>query len=260
MEGIRMDNKVAIVTGGSRGIGAAIVKQLIEDGFKIAIGERDNNFAQEFIASFPEKQIISFKTDVSNRDDVFNLVKQTVEHFGHLDVMINNAGISKEYPLLEMTSEEYDQLINVNQKGVLYGIQAAGKQFLKQKSSGKIINASSIGGYRVQPNHGGYASTKFAVRALTQAAARELGPYGITTNCYCPGYTMTPMMEKIVANLCKQLNVTKEQLFKSKGAEVALGRPAQPEDIANVVSFLASPKSDYINGQALIVDGGVVYK
>ena len=139
-----MDDKVAIVTGGSRGIGVAIVKQLIEDGFKIAIGERDNNFAQKFIASFPEKQIISFKTDVSNRDDVFNLVKRTVEHFGHLDVMINNAGISKEYSLLEMTSEEYDQLINVNQKGVLYGIQAAGKQFLKQKSLMLVLSEDIV--------------------------------------------------------------------------------------------------------------------
>ena len=159
-----------------------------------------------------------------------------------------------------MTGEQFDQLWEVNVKGVLYGMQAAAKQFIKQGEGGKIINASSIGGYRVQPKHAGYSATKFAVRSLTQAASRELGQYNITTNCYCPGYAMTPMMEDIIKNLYEQLNVTKEQLIASKSGEVALGRPAYPDDIAKAVSFMASDKSDYMNGQALIIDGGTVYK
>lgn len=139
-------------------------------------------------------------------------------------------------------------------------MQASAKQFIKQGTGGKIISASSIGGYRVQPKHAGYSATKFAVRSLTQAAARELGQYNITTNCYCPGYVMTPMMEDIIENLCKQMGVTKEALIASKSNEVALGRPAYPEDIAKAVSFMASDKSDYMNGQALIIDGGTIYK
>lgn len=255
-----MEKKVAIVTGGSKGIGAAIVKQLVTDGFAVAIGERDLASANQYAQQFPAGTVKAYAADVSDRAAVFALVKQTVADFGRLDVMVNNAGISMEKSLLEMSEEEMDRLYAVNEKGVLWGIQAAAQQFIAQQTPGKIINASSIGGYKVQPGHAGDSATKFAVRSLTQAAAREFGRYGITTNCYCPGFTMTPMMEQIVANYCKQLKITKEELFKQRGGEVALGRPAQPEDIANVVSFLASEKANYVNGQAIVIDGGMVYK
>ncbi|WP_267201287.1 glucose 1-dehydrogenase [Limosilactobacillus kribbianus] len=252
--------KVAIVTGGAKGIGASIVHQLVADGFQVAIGDYNLANAQQFAAQFANNQVKAFQADVSQKEDVDSLVSQTVNEFGQLDVMINNAGISKEYPLLKMTEEEFDQLIAVNIKGVLFGIQAAATQYIKQGTPGKIINASSVGGYKVSPNHGGYSATKFAVRSLTQAAAREFGKYGITTNCYCPGYTMTPMMKQIVKNYSQQLHISPDELAKQKSAEVALRRPAQPEDIANVVSFLTSDKANYVNGQAIVVDGGLIYK
>lgn len=254
-----MNKKVAIVTGGGKGIGEAIVKKLVEDGFFVGIAEVDLECAKQLEAQY-NGEVKAYYCDVSQSQDVEKLIEEVVDDFGQLDVMVNNAGLSREYGILEMTGEQFEQLWKVNVSGVLFGIQAAAKQFIKQGHGGKIINASSIGGYRVQPAHAGYSATKFAVRSLTQAAARELGMYNITTNCYCPGYVMTPMMEDIITNLSQEMNITKEQLIAKKSQEVALQRPAYPEDIANVVSFMASEQADYMNGQAIIVDGGIIYK
>ena len=254
-----MDKKVAIVTGGGKGIGEAIVRQLVEDGFYVGICEVDMASA-EALAQTLDGNAKAYKADVSKYEEVEELVKAVVNDFGHLDVMINNAGLSREYNLIDMTGEQFEQLWKVNVEGVLFGMQVAAKQFIKQGNGGKIISASSIGGYRVQPKHAGYSATKFAVRSLTQAAARELGQYNITANCYCPGYVMTPMMEDIIKNLSEQMHMSKEELIATKSQEVALQRPAYPDDIAKAVSFMASDKSDYMNGQALIIDGGVVYK
>lgn len=254
-----MDKKVAIVTGGGKGIGEAIVKQLVEDGFYVGIAEVDMACAQA-LADALGNHVKAYRADVSKYEEVEKLVEAVVSDFGRLDVMINNAGLSREYSLIDMTGEQFEQLWRINVEGVLFGMQVAAKQFIKQGQGGKIISAASIGGYRVQPKHAGYSATKFAVRSLTQAAARELGQYNITANCYCPGYTMTPMMVDIVKNLSEQLNVSEEELIAAKSQEIALKRPAYPEDIAKAVSFMASEKSDYMNGQALIIDGGIVYK
>lgn len=254
-----MDKKVAIVTGGGKGIGEAIVKQLVEDGFYVGICEVDMASAQA-LADTLDGHAKAYHADVSKYEEVEKLVEDVVSDFGHLDVMINNAGLSREYSLIDMTGEQFEQLWRVNVEGVLFGMQVAAKQFIKQGHGGKIISASSIGGYRVQPKHAGYSATKFAVRSLTQAAARELGQYNIIANCYCPGYVMTPMMEDIIKNLSEQMHMSKEELIAAKSQEIALQRPAYPEDIAKAVSFMASEKSDYMNGQALIIDGGVVYK
>lgn len=254
-----MEKKVAIVTGGSKGIGEAIARRLVKDGFSVAIAARGFDAASA-LAEELGSAAKAYKADVSIKADVDGLVSDVVRDFGRLDVMVNNAGISIETSLMDLSEEDFDKLVGVNIKGVLFGIQAAARQFMAQGSSGKIINASSIGGYKVSPGHSGYSATKFAVRSLTQAAARELGKYNITTNCYCPGYVMTPMMEDIIKNLSAKMNITSEQLVQSKSTDVALGRPAYPDDIAGVVSFLAGPDSDYINGQAIIVDGGNIYK
>ncbi len=234
--------EVAIVTGGGNGIGEAIVHQLVDDGFKVGVADMDIENAER-VAKDCGPQAKAYKVNVADRAAVGTLVDSVVNDFGQLNVMVNNAGISREYPILEMTDEQYSQLFNINVKGVLWGIQAAAKQFIKQGTPGKIISASSMGGYRVAPLHAGYSSTKFAVRSLTQGAARELGPKGITAN-YKQKFGEEGF-EKIQAEKLK---------------DVSLRRPAEPEDIANVVSFLASHKADYINGQAIIVDGGSVYK
>lgn len=254
-----MNKKVAIVTGGGKGIGEAIVKELVNDGFNVGVAEVDLESAKQ-LESIYHGEVKAYHCDVSQYEDFEKLNNDVVNDFGQLDVMINNAGLSREYGILDMTGEQFEQIWKVNVNGVLFGIQVAAKQFIKQGHGGKIISASSIGGYRVQPDHAGYSATKFAVRSLTQAAARELGKYNITTNCYCPGYVMTPMMEDIVNNLSQEMHITKEQLIVSKTQEVALQRPAYPEDIARVVSFMASDKANYINGQAIIIDGGIVYK
>lgn len=255
-----MAKQVAIVTGGGNGIGEAIVHQLVNDGFQVAVADMDIKNAER-VANDCGNSAKAYRVNVSDRNEMGQLVDTVVQDFGQLNVMVNNAGISREYSILDMTGDQYDQLFNINVKGVLFGIQAAAKQYLKQGTPGKIINASSMGGYKVAPLHSGYSSTKFAVRSLTQGAACELGPKGITTNCYCPGVTMTPMMQSIIKNYKQKLGEDGfEKVKEEKLKDVSLRRPAQPEDIANVVSFLASHKADYINGQAILVDGGSVFK
>lgn len=204
----------------------------------------------------------AFQADVSQKEDVDSLVKQTVNEFEQLDVMINNAGSSKEYPLLKMTEEESDQLIAINIKGVLFSIQAAVTQCLKQGTPGKIINASSVGGYKFSLNHGGYSAPNFAVRSLTQAAAREFGKYGITTNCYCPGYTDAndeanrEELQPAASHLASRVREAKER----RGGSAAACPTAQPENVANVLSFLASDKANYVNVQTIVVNGGLIHK
>lgn len=253
-----MNNKVAIVTGAGKGIGLAIAKQLMEDGFKVALADVDFPTVKKAAASISGAR--AYQVDVAAKEQIFKLIAQVVDDFGHLDVMVNNAGITKELGIEEMDEKSFDQMWAINVKGVLFGIQAAAAQFKKQKSKGKIISAASIGAYQVAEKHSGYSATKFAVRSLTQGAAKELGKDNITVNAYCPGYVATPMMESILQHYAEQNGTTIEEEIARGSQRIALKRPEYPEDVANLVSFLASDKADYITGQAYVTDGGVIFK
>ena len=253
-----MNEKVAIVTGTTMGIGLSIAKQLSEDGFKVAVTGLTQESANEIAQTIPNSK--GYELHVENKQQVFDVVHQVVTDLGRLDVIVNNAGITKEVTVADMSEAEFNQLWNVNVKGVLFGMQAAAEQFKQQQSKGKIINAASIGAYSVAEKHAGYSATKFAVRSLTQGAAKEFGADNITVNAYCPGYVMTPMMENILNQYAKQNGTTVEEEIARGSQRIALQRPATPQDISNLVSFLASDKADYITGQAYIVDGGVIYK
>ena len=250
--------KVAIITGAGKGIGKSIASQLVTEGFQVAIADMDYDSA---VATADElSNARAYRVNVADHDAVFQLVDQVVQDFGQLDVMINNAGITKEIMLEDMAEDDFQALFDVNVKGVLFGIQAAAAQFKRQGSHGKIINAASIGAYSVAEKHSGYSATKFAVRSLTQGAAKELGGDQITVNAYCPGYVETPMMDAILQNYAEQNGTTVEEEIARGSQRIALRRPEKPEDVAQVVSFLASEKADYITGQAIVADGGVIYK
>ncbi|NUF97394.1 acetoin reductase [Lactobacillus mellis] len=250
--------RVAIVTGAGQGIGAGIAKQLAADDLTVAVADLKEDNAKKVAAEIGQGAQGYF-VDVAQKQSVFDLVAAVVKDFEHLDVMVNNAGIAKIGPLIDAEEKDISQILDINVKGDIYGIQAAAKQFQKQKTGGKIINACSIAGHQGFEMLGIYSATKFAVRGLTQTAAQELAKDKITVNAYCPGIVLTPMWDQIDAEMAKIYNLPLGASLQKNIDSIALGRGETPADVANLVSFLADPKSDYITGQSIIVDGGIDY-
>ncbi|MFN3655602.1 MAG: acetoin reductase [Candidatus Nitrosotenuis sp.] len=254
------NGKIALVTGAGRGIGRAIALRLARDGASVAVNDINQESASvvaKEIESFG-RESIAITADVSSREQVFDMVKQTVDRFGRLDVLVSNAGIAQVKFLSELTEEDLDRMFRVNVYGVIYGIQAAAEQMIKQKK-GKIINAASIAGHQGFKYLGHYSASKFAVVGLTQAAAQELAPYGITVNAYCPGIVGTDMWELIDEKIGQYLGLRKGETLKKYSELISLGRVQTPEDVANFVSYLASDDSDYMTGQSINIDGGILY-
>ncbi|GAK47537.1 short-chain alcohol dehydrogenase [Secundilactobacillus oryzae JCM 18671] len=250
--------RVAIVTGGGQGIGEGIAKQLAADGLTVAVADL-NRVNAEKVAAELGGEAKGYFVDVSKKQAVFDLVDQVVKDFGQLDVMVNNAGIAEIGEVIDASEEDINKIFQINVNGDIYGIQAAATQFKKQSKGGKIINACSIAGHEGFELLGIYSATKFAVRGLTQAAAKELAKDQITVNAYCPGIVLTPMWDQIDSAMAKIYDVPLGETKQKYIDGIALGRGEQPADVANLVSFLADKKSDYITGQSIMVDGGIQY-
>jgi len=254
--------KVALVTGAGQGIGRGIALRLANDGADIAItdlNEEKMNEVAEEVRSIGHKATV-FKADVSNRDEVYAAIDHAEKELGGFDIMVNNAGIASIQPLADVTPEEFDKIIRINVAGVLWGIQAAAKKFQERKQKGKIISASSIAGHEGFPLLGVYSATKFAVRALTQAAAKEYANAGITVNAYCPGVVGTDMWVEIDRRMAEITGSKIGESYDKFVGAIALGRAETPEDVAAFVSYLAGPDSDYMTGQSPLIDGGLVYR
>lgn len=205
---------------------------------------------------------VSAQGDVAKPADHQRFVQVAVTEFGRLDTYVNNAGIAQIKLLKDQTPEEMQQIFAVNVFGTLYGIQAAAAQYEKQADGDhirKIINASSIAGHIAFDMLGAYSATKFAVRGLTQAAAKELGRHKITVNAYCPGIVGTAMWEQIDNRMVEELGGTPGQYLEQYAKLITMGRVETPQDVANYVSYLASTKADYMTGQAVQIDGGIQF-
>ncbi|WP_057490601.1 (S)-acetoin forming diacetyl reductase [Streptococcus orisasini] len=251
--------KVAIVTGAGQGIGLAIAKRLYQDGFKVAILDYNTQAAQDAAAGLSETDAVAVTVDVSKRDDVFAAFDKVVEKFGDLTVVVNNAGLGPTTPVETITEEQFKQVYGVNVGGVIWGIQAAQKHFKALGHGGKIINASSQAGVVGNPELTLYSGTKFAVRGITQVTARDLAKDGITVNAFAPGIVKTPMMYDIAHRVGKNAGKDDEWGMRQFAKDITLQRLSEPEDVANVVAFLAGPDSDYVTGQTLLVDGGMQF-
>ncbi|EPT8871745.1 (S)-acetoin forming diacetyl reductase [Cronobacter dublinensis] len=253
--------KVAMVTGAGQGIGKAIALRLVKDGFAVAIADYNAETANAVAQEINEQggSAVAVTVDVSKRDQVFAAVEQTRKALGGFDVIVNNAGIAPSTPIETITEEVIDRVYNINVKGVIWGMQAAIEAFKAEGHGGKIINACSQAGHVGNPELAVYSSSKFAVRGLTQTAARDLAPLGITVNGFCPGIVKTPMWAEIDRQISeaagKPLGYGTEEFAK----RITLGRLSEPEDVAACVSFLAGPDSDYMTGQSLLIDGGMVF-
>ncbi|MFC3039458.1 acetoin reductase [Virgibacillus xinjiangensis] len=255
--------KVAVVTGSGGGLGKGIAQRLGKDGFNIVLNDINEETLNSTLEEFKKDGIeaIAVTGDVSKRDDQFNLVSKAVEAFGQLDVFVNNAGIDVVSPFLDVDEEQLNKAFSINVNGVVFGTQAAAKQFIEQKTKGKIINACSIAGHESYEMLSTYSATKHAVRSYTQSAAKELASDNIRVNAYCPGVAGTSMWDRIDEEMVKYYDhMEPGDAFKEFSGGILLGRPQEPEDVANLVSFLASDDSDYITGQSIITDGGIVFR
>lgn len=256
------NRKVAVITGSAGGLGKGMAERLARDGFAIVLSDVNADALDETAKEFGDAghEVLTVVADVSNRDDQFRLVKEAAEKFGRVDVFINNAGIESVGPLVEIEGDEVDKVMNINVKGVLFGIQAAAEQMKTQDGVGKIINACSIAAHESYEMLGLYCASKHAVRALTVAAAKELAEHDIRVNAYCPGVAGTSMWDRIDAAFAEHTGAEPGETFKEFSKSILVGRTQEPEDVANLVSFLASSDSDYITGQAIITDGGMVFR
>ncbi|MFK0684749.1 acetoin reductase [Ochrobactrum sp. BD67] len=256
------NGKVALVTGAAQGIGRGIALRLAKDGFDIALVDlkADKLDAVQKEVEALGRKASTFSADVSKRDDVYAAIDHAEKTLGGFDVIVNNAGIAQVQPIADVKPEEVERIFRINVDGVLWGIQAAAAKFKARKQKGKIINASSIAGHDGFAMLGVYSATKFAVRALTQAAAKEYASAGITVNAYCPGIVGTDMWVEIDERFSEITGAPKGETYKKYVDGIALGRAQTPDDVAALVSFLSSPDSDYITGQAILTDGGIVYR
>lgn len=242
-------NKVAIVTGAAKGIGRAIALRLAEDGMNIAINYKSNDMEANNLVDEINKlgvRAIAIKADISDFAQAEGLIKDTLKVFGRIDVIVNNAGVTKDSLLLRMTEESFDSVIEINLKGTFNCIKHVTPVMLKQKK-GKIINISSVVGITGNAGQVNYSASKAGVIAMTKSLAKEVGSRGICVNAVAPGFIQTDMTAKLSLKAVEELSKA-----------IALKRLGLPEDVAKAVSFLASDDSDYITGQVLCVDGGMV--
>jgi meso-butanediol dehydrogenase / (S,S)-butanediol dehydrogenase / diacetyl reductase len=255
----RLRGRTIIVTGGASGIGAAIARGCAEETANVVIAdldlERGAALAKE-IDSTTEGAALALRVDVSDRASVRLAVETAVESFGRLDVMFNNAGMNAPKKFLDIDEDNFSLIMRVNALGVLIGTQEAARQFLAQGGPGKVVNTASIAGRTGFANFAPYSASKAAVISLTQAAARSFAGDGITVNAFAPGVVATPLWTKLDADL--EAIGAGDAGFDSMAGDILLGRPAQPEDIVPTALFLAAPDSDYITGQVIPIEGGMI--
>lgn len=245
---IDLKNKIAIVTGAARGIGRAIALRLAEAGADVVVSDIVMEGANEVAKQIHDmgRRSLAFAADVANMVQAEQLVDAAVKEFGRVDILVNNAGITRDNLLLRMDENEWDTVIAVNLKGAFNCIKAVTRPMMKQRS-GKIINMASVVGIIGNAGQANYAASKAGLIGLTKSAAKELASRNIQVNAVAPGYIETDMT--------KNLPETAKQAFLTL---IPCKRPGQPQEVADVVLFLASPLSDYITGQVIHVDGGMV--
>lgn len=244
---MRLKNKVAVITGGSRGIGYATADAFLREGATVIIAASTKASADKAVASLREKHpgatVAGISPDLSSLADVRSIFKTVSATYGCIDILVNNAGISESTPFTEYTEEAFDRVMDLNVKGVFNATRAAA-ECMPAKGKGVILSTSSMVSITGQPSGFAYPASKFAVNGMTVSLARELGPKGIRVNAVAPGITETDMMKAVPKSIIEPMI-----------AQIPLRRLGQPEDIANAFVFLASEEASYITGVVLSVDG-----
>lgn len=254
---MRLKDRIALITGAGRGIGEAIALRLAKEGAHVAIDDLDLLAAERVSNKIKKmgRSSIAIKADVRNKSEVEDMVKKTRDRLGRIDILVNNAGYSKVLPFLEVEEELWDFIQDVNLKSVYLCCHAVVSYMIEQ-GEGKIINISSHAGKTGGRWVTAYSAAKAGVIAFTQSLAWELAQYRINVNCVCPGVCSTQMWQSIKKQNARKLKVPVEKIDEVYAKEIPLGRLATPQDVANLVTFLASSEADYMTGQAVNITGG----
>jgi meso-butanediol dehydrogenase/(S,S)-butanediol dehydrogenase/diacetyl reductase len=258
-----LDGQVAIVTGAGRGIGRAIALRFAQEGARVVVADLHNGNAANVTAESEAlgADALALQVDVTQRDNVERMVELAVQRFGRLDILVNNAGVGAVAPLLDTDEATWDLLMNVNAKGTLLCSQAAARRMIAQGRGGRIINNASGAGKTAPGKEiplGAYAASKHAVVALTKQLGLELSTHQILVNCVCAGIVDTPMWDLIDRETARLQGVPGGTVKARAVASIPLGRIEQPEDVANIVAFLASSDAAYITAQTINVCGGIL--
>jgi 3-oxoacyl-[acyl-carrier protein] reductase len=241
-----LSSQVALVTGGSRGIGQAIARELASAGARVAVVARDEARARAAAAELPGEGHAGFSADVADSESVAELLRRVEEEMGSPDIVVNNAGVTRDNLLMRLKDEDWDAVIDTNLRGAFNVIRAVSRGMMKKKA-GRIINISSVVGVTGNKGQANYSASKAGLIGLTKSVAKELASRGILVNVVAPGYIETDMTAELPESAREALR-----------EQIAVGRLGRPEDIASVVRFLAGPGAGYITGQVLVVDGGMV--
>jgi len=244
---MRLTNKIAVITGGSRGIGLATAEKFLSEGAAVIITastqSNADRAAAELKAKFPGSTVEGIAPDLTSEASVREAFQAVTNRHGRIDILVNNAGVSESTPLLSYTEQTYDKVMDLNVKGVFLATQAAAEEMVKQ-GSGVILNTSSMVSIYGQPSGFAYPTSKFAINGMTISLARELGPKGIRVNAVAPGITETDMVKAVP-----------KEVLEPMIRQIPLRRVGKPEDVANAFAFLASEEASYITGVVLSVDG-----
>jgi meso-butanediol dehydrogenase / (S,S)-butanediol dehydrogenase / diacetyl reductase len=257
----KLEGKSVMITGGAQGIGEGIGRRLASEGALITVADLNGDKAKTTADSIKADggKAIGVKVDVADRGQMQAAIKQVVDSFGRLDVLFNNAGFNKPLPFLEVDENNYNSIMRVNGWGVMLGIQEGAKQMIAQGGGGKIINTASIAGRQGYADFAPYCCSKAAVIMLTQAGAREFAKHKITVNAFAPGVVVTPLWDGLEQDMIATGVIKKKgEYIESFSSSILLGYPSKPKDLAGICSFLAGPDSDYITGQVIMSDGGMI--
>jgi NAD(P)-dependent dehydrogenase (short-subunit alcohol dehydrogenase family) len=282
----RLKDKVAIITGAGQGIGKGIALRLAREGARVVVADYQTATGRATAAEIADQghEALAYTVNITEPAETQKMVEAAVERFGHIDILVNNAGVIQTRPMMELTPADWDRVLNVNQRGMFFCLQAVAAQMIRQipeevragvgladvlvikkaptaggasvRNYGKIVNLSSIAGRRGRSLQTHYAASKASVISITQSAAMALAPYNITVNAVCPGIVPTPMWQQIDEDRGKLFGAQPGEAMAAFINTVPLKRAATPEDIAGAVAFFCSADADYITGQALNVDGG----
>ena len=258
---MQLEDKIALVTGAGRGMGRAISLQLAEAGANIAVSDIDAATAEDTTVAVKQlgRESIALPADMGDVNDIDRMVRQAKDAFGRIDIVVNNAGVTKYLDIMDVVEKDWDRIHRVNAKGVFFCMQRVAREFIAHGQGGRIINIASIAGKGYAgTSNAAYAASKGAVIAMTQIAAHQLGRYDINVNAICPGSTLTMMGAEIMALRSETSGQSIQELEEARDGRIPIGRPNEPEDIAAMALFLAGPGGRNITGQAINVDGGLV--